>query len=73
MDDIGSTFFCEGEKPGINDSHQSGEERSDPEGDGLQDIILEFFIPDPVKCLLPQGANPSDGCHIDKLIKPLQR
>jgi hypothetical protein len=73
VDDIGRTFFCEGEKPGIDYSHQTGEEGSDPEGDGLQEIILEFFIPDPVKRLFPQVANPSDECHIDKLGNPLQR
>jgi len=67
VDDKGSTFFCEGEKPGINDSGQPGQERCDPEGDGLQEIVLELVIPDPVKRLLPQVANPSDECHIDKL------
>ena len=69
MDDIGRTFFCEGEKPGKNDSHQSGEEGSDPERDGLQQIVPEFFISDPVKRLLPHVANPADECHIDKLDK----
>ena len=73
MDDIGRTSFSEGEKPGINDSYHSGEERSDPERDGLQEVVLEFFIPDPVKRLFPQVANPSDECHIDKLGNSLQR
>ena len=63
MDDIGGAFFGEGEKAGIDDGHQTGQQGGDPEWDSLEEVVFEFLIPDPVEYLLPLITNRSDNCH----------
>ena len=63
MDDIGGTSFGEGEKAGIDDGYQTGQERGYPERDCLEEVVFEFFIADPVEYLLPLRTNRSDECH----------
>ena len=57
MDDIGCPFFGQGKQPGIQYRHQPGNKGSYPERNGLQEIMSDLVIADPVKGLFARPTN----------------